>query len=228
MSAAANPVSILANPQAPPRQRVLEAASDLFYRHGIRAVGVEAMLHACDHCTHKQFFPELDPEQLAQVYGDLFSSESERESYAVHYRERLPPYRDFAERVLQLTEELGLPRSARIHEFGCGAGITVKYLRDLGFEATGSDWSPSAIRFAREMGNEHIVVEDMNTPEALAGETVHADVLPSPAATATNTPELARLFTAVLSAELYGAVSDRLATAGFARFRRTQSVAAIT
>jgi len=138
-----------------------------------RAVGVEAMLHACDHCTHKQFLPELDPEQLAQVYGDhLFSSESERESYAVHYRERLPPYRDFAERVLQLAEELGLPRSARVHEFGCGAGITVKYLRDLGFKATGSDWSPTAIRFAKEMGNEHVFIEDMNTPGTLAGEKI--------------------------------------------------------
>jgi AcrR family transcriptional regulator len=46
MAAAANSVSVLANPQAPPRQRILEAASDLFYRHGIRAVGVEAIAEA--------------------------------------------------------------------------------------------------------------------------------------------------------------------------------------
>ena len=137
-----------------------------------RAIGVEAMLHACAHCAHKQFLPDLDEGQLARVYGDMYSSESERESYAIHYRERLPPYRDFAERVLQLTEELGLPRSARVHEFGCGAGITVKQLRDLGFEATGSDWSPSAVRFAKELGNDHVFVENMNTPDALAGEKV--------------------------------------------------------
>jgi AcrR family transcriptional regulator len=33
-------------PQAPPRDRILAAARDLFYRHGIRAVGVEAIAEA--------------------------------------------------------------------------------------------------------------------------------------------------------------------------------------
>lgn len=32
--------------QVPPRERLLAAASDLFYRHGIRAVGVEAIAEA--------------------------------------------------------------------------------------------------------------------------------------------------------------------------------------
>jgi AcrR family transcriptional regulator len=32
--------------QAPPRERILAAASDLFYRHGIRAVGVDAIAEA--------------------------------------------------------------------------------------------------------------------------------------------------------------------------------------
>jgi len=32
--------------QAPPRERILAAARDLFYRHGIRAVGVEAIAEA--------------------------------------------------------------------------------------------------------------------------------------------------------------------------------------
>ena len=35
----------------PPRQRILAAASGLFYRHGIRAVGVEAIAEAA--CTNK-------------------------------------------------------------------------------------------------------------------------------------------------------------------------------
>jgi AcrR family transcriptional regulator len=33
-------------PQAPPRDRILGAARDLFYRHGIRAVGVDAIADA--------------------------------------------------------------------------------------------------------------------------------------------------------------------------------------
>jgi AcrR family transcriptional regulator len=35
-----------AAPQPPPRDRILAAARDLFYRHGIRAVGVEAIAEA--------------------------------------------------------------------------------------------------------------------------------------------------------------------------------------
>ena len=49
-------------PPKPPRQRILEAASELFYRHGIRAVGVDAIAEAADtnKMTLYRHFPSKD------------------------------------------------------------------------------------------------------------------------------------------------------------------------
>src|SRR4249920_3027 len=74
MSAAAKPASLPANMQAPPRERILAAASDLFYRQGIRAVGVEAIAEAAGtnkmtlyrHFTSKD---ELVAEYLRSLAG---------------------------------------------------------------------------------------------------------------------------------------------------------------
>src|ERR1700681_4789466 len=46
----------------PPRERILEVASDLFYRHGIRAVGVEAIAEASEtnKMTLYRHFPSKD------------------------------------------------------------------------------------------------------------------------------------------------------------------------
>jgi AcrR family transcriptional regulator len=46
MSTVASAVSSTANSQTPPRERIVAAASELFYRNGIRAVGVEAIAEA--------------------------------------------------------------------------------------------------------------------------------------------------------------------------------------
>jgi AcrR family transcriptional regulator len=46
----------------PPRERILKAADDLFYRHGIRAVGVEAIAEAAgtNKMTLYRHFPSKD------------------------------------------------------------------------------------------------------------------------------------------------------------------------
>ena len=137
-----------------------------------RALGVEAMLHVCSHCTHKQYLPELDEEQLAPVYQGMFTTAEERASYAAQYKQPLPPYKGFVERIVQIAGELGLPQGARTHEFGCGAGILVHHLRAAGFRATGSDWSHAAVAFAKEQGNEHVFPEDSGTPRNLKDENI--------------------------------------------------------
>jgi AcrR family transcriptional regulator len=43
MKAAKKDVSVGKNERIPPRERILAVAADLFYRHGIKAVGVEAI-----------------------------------------------------------------------------------------------------------------------------------------------------------------------------------------
>ena len=46
MSAAERTLSPEKDERIPPRERILAVAADLFYRHGIRAVGVEAIAEA--------------------------------------------------------------------------------------------------------------------------------------------------------------------------------------
>ena len=75
MTTAANSVSMHANLQAPPRERILAASGDLFYRLGIRAVGVEAIAEAAGtnkmtlyrHFSSKD---ELVAEYLRRLAGE--------------------------------------------------------------------------------------------------------------------------------------------------------------
>jgi len=58
--------------QAPPRERILAAARDLFYRHGIRAVGVDAIAEAAatNKMTLYRHFGSKD-ELVATYLGEL-------------------------------------------------------------------------------------------------------------------------------------------------------------
>ena len=75
MPAAANAASVIANSQIPPRERILAASGDLFYRLGIRAVGVEAIAEAAGtnkmtlyrHFSSKD---ELVAEYLRRLAGE--------------------------------------------------------------------------------------------------------------------------------------------------------------
>src|SRR6476659_2443209 len=78
MSTSAKSLSVSANSQTPPRERILAAASDLFYRHGIRAVGVEAIAEAAgtNKMTLYRHFDSKD--QLVAEYLRCLATEAGR------------------------------------------------------------------------------------------------------------------------------------------------------
>jgi len=72
-----SPKPVLSQPKEriPPRERILAVAAELFYRHGIRAVGVEAIAEAAgtNKMTLYRHFPskdELVAEYLRQAASD--------------------------------------------------------------------------------------------------------------------------------------------------------------
>jgi AcrR family transcriptional regulator len=72
MKSGAEALTIEKSERIPPRERLLAVASDLFYRHGIRAIGVETIAEAADtnKMTLYRHFPskdELVAECLRQV-----------------------------------------------------------------------------------------------------------------------------------------------------------------
>jgi AcrR family transcriptional regulator len=75
MKSARSSVSLYNNERIPPRERLLAVSAELFYRHGIRAVGVEAIAEAAgtNKMTLYRHFPskdELVAEYLRQAAKD--------------------------------------------------------------------------------------------------------------------------------------------------------------
>jgi AcrR family transcriptional regulator len=66
------------NERIPPRERLLTVAAELFYRHGIRAVGVEAIAEAAgtNKMTLYRHFPSKD--ELVAEYLRQAASEADR------------------------------------------------------------------------------------------------------------------------------------------------------
>jgi AcrR family transcriptional regulator len=77
MSAAKNALVVEKDDRIPPRERILAAAADLFYRHGIRAVGVEAIAEAAgtNKMTLYRHFESKD--ELVAEYLRRLATEAE-------------------------------------------------------------------------------------------------------------------------------------------------------
>jgi AcrR family transcriptional regulator len=76
MASVANTASSLANSQVPPRERILVAASELFYRHGIRAVGVEAIAEAAGTNKMTLYRHFVSKDELVAEYLRRLAAES--------------------------------------------------------------------------------------------------------------------------------------------------------
>jgi AcrR family transcriptional regulator len=77
MSTAKTALAIEKDDRIPPRERILAAAADLFYRHGIRAVGVEAIAEAAgtNKMTLYRHFESKD--ELVAEYLRRLATEAE-------------------------------------------------------------------------------------------------------------------------------------------------------
>jgi AcrR family transcriptional regulator len=77
MNAAKTALAVEKDERIPPRERILAVAADLFYRHGIRAVGVEAIAEAAgtNKMTLYRHFASKD--ELVAEYLRRLASEAE-------------------------------------------------------------------------------------------------------------------------------------------------------
>lgn len=89
-------------PAAPPRQRVLDAAAELFYLHGIKAVGVQRVVDEA-HVTLATFYRHFPSKEALVVACLQRADEAIRREYAAR-REETP---DAAARLARLTALYG-------------------------------------------------------------------------------------------------------------------------
>src|SRR3977135_3804679 len=62
----------------PPRERILAVAADLFYRHGIRAVGVEAIAEAAGTNKMQLYRPFDSKDELVAEYLRQAAKQADR------------------------------------------------------------------------------------------------------------------------------------------------------
>jgi AcrR family transcriptional regulator len=88
MKSAKTAVSLGNNERIPPRERLLAVAADLFYRHGIRAVGVEAIAEAAgtNKMTLYRHFPSKD-----ELVAEYLRQAAREANHCWHAYERSHP-----------------------------------------------------------------------------------------------------------------------------------------
>src|ERR1700735_1711633 len=113
------------NDGIPPRERLLAAAGELFYRHGIRAVGVEAIAEAAgtNKMTLYRHFPSKD--ELVAEYLRQTASRADRrwKTYEEAY-----PDQPLAQLRAWLADMAGL--LAKTNERGCALANAAVELPD--------------------------------------------------------------------------------------------------
>jgi SAM-dependent methyltransferase len=125
-------------------------------------------LMGCPECGYLVFDPLPTNDELGTYYGSQYwelggSFEEARQSYEIG-----GSYKDAAGEIAQIWSDLGIQgQQLRAHEIGCGYGVAVKFMREAGIEATGSDLSTSAIEIARKLGNPHTEAQPLT--QYLAG-----------------------------------------------------------
>lgn len=125
------------------------------------------VLMTCQICMHHCFSPCPDDETLARIYSGSYFGTGEEEYFNNHYHEYNVP---LANDIVAIAKEIGLKDDFRMHEFGCGIGTTVNQLGKMGVNATGSDWSTSAITYGQKMGNSRINVGSKEEIDKMANE----------------------------------------------------------
>ena len=158
-------------------QPYIESGQRFHAKAQVAGVDYQALMYACSNCDHRQFLPDFPADQLAGLYAPMFDDPRNIDWARGHYQNLGDLYALHIARVEALAAELGLGTAARIHDFGCGAGIIVKHLRDRGYNASGSDVSESAINIARELGNVWVFREDLNDPGAWADQRIDLALL---------------------------------------------------
>jgi SAM-dependent methyltransferase/tetratricopeptide (TPR) repeat protein len=128
--------------------RLAQYARDPYHRRldHLRDVPVTYVL--CRHCGFVYTNPQLDPEELAVLYGDKLRPSAPDPEYLKANRSI------YARRYQWIARELGLPSEATpapsVLEVGCAAGVALTVFREHGWRVCGIEPADTFAAFARE------------------------------------------------------------------------------